>query len=91
MRHAHLLQRRYNEENRKEIVVTIAEAIKQTVEALPPEKQRAVLQFAKSLDQKPAQGKRRSLRGFWKGVKVTSNDISEMRKEAWGSYMREAR
>jgi hypothetical protein len=31
----------------------------------------------------------RSLRGIWKGLDVTDDDIEEVRKEMWGGFPRE--
>ena len=34
-------------------------------------------------------GKRRSLRGIWKGLDITDDDIAEARKEMWKGFPRE--
>jgi hypothetical protein len=34
-------------------------------------------------------GKRRSLRGVWKGLDITESDIAEVRKEMWEGFPRE--
>jgi hypothetical protein len=73
--------------------VSIAEAILDKVQSLPPEKQQKVLQFADSLVHEEATGHpRRSLEGLWSGLNtepITEEDIAEARQEMWGNFPRD--
>jgi hypothetical protein len=74
--------------------VAIEQAIVERVKHLPPDKQRAVLDFAESL-QENGHAKRRgplkSLEGLWADlhVNVTDEDIAEARREMWGNFPRD--
>ena len=62
----------------------VVESIIERVENLSVERQREVLDFAEYLHHKEkSNGKkpRRSLRGMWKGVDITEEDIDEIRRE----------
>lgn len=72
--------------------MTIIETIVERVENLSVERQREVLDFAEYLQYKEkSNGKkpRRSLRGMWKGVDISAEDIDEARREMWGNFPRE--
>jgi hypothetical protein len=70
----------------------IEQAVLEKLRALPPEKQRALLDFAEFLHQKDmAKRPRRSLKGLWAdlGVRITEEDIAEARREMWENFPRE--
>ncbi len=72
--------------------MTIEEAIVDTVRALPSDQQREVLHFAEFLQRK-AEGMEtgyKTLFGFWKGVDISADDITQARREMWGNFPREA-
>ena len=72
--------------------MSIEEAVLEKLRALPPEKQREVLDFAESLEQKdPTKRPYKSLRGLWAdlGVDITAEDIAEVRREMWQDFPRE--
>jgi hypothetical protein len=72
--------------------MTIEQSVVETLKALPPEKQREVLDFARFLRrQGVVKHPRRSLKGALAhlNVRLTSEDIAEARREMWGEYMRE--
>lgn len=72
--------------------MTLKESIVETIETLPVERQREVLDFAESLRHKEkSNGKqpRKSLRGLWKGVDISAEDIDAARREMWGNFPRE--
>jgi hypothetical protein len=75
-----------------ENIMDIEQVVLETLRALPPEKQRELLDFAEFLHQKNiAKRPRRSLRGLWAdlGVRITEEDIAEARREMWGNFPRE--
>lgn len=64
--------------------MSVVESIVERVENLPIERQRQVLDFAEFLQhQEKSNGKkpRKSLEGLWEGVKITSEDIDEARRD----------
>ena len=74
--------------------MTLKESILETIESLPIERQREVLDFAEFLQSKEekSNGKKRrvkSLKGLWKGINITREDIDEARREMWGNFPRE--
>jgi hypothetical protein len=72
--------------------MTVVESIVERVENLPLERQREVLDFAEYLQHKEKSNgvkPRKSLRGMWKGVDITSEDIDEIRREMWANFPRE--
>ncbi|MGI8884389.1 MAG: DUF2281 domain-containing protein [Pyrinomonadaceae bacterium] len=72
--------------------MTVIETIVEKVKNLSVERQREVLDFAEYLQYKEESngGKsRRSLRGMWKGVDISAEDIDEARREMWGNFPRE--
>ena len=72
--------------------MSIEEAVVEKLRSLPPERQREVLDFVESLEQR-ANGTRprRSIKGLWAdlGVTITEQDIAEARREMWGNFPRE--
>jgi Protein of unknown function (DUF2281) len=72
------------------VVPSIEESLIAKLRDLPPEKQKEVLDFASFLTtQQPTRPKLKSLRGLWKGVDISEEDIAEARKEMWGNFPRE--
>jgi hypothetical protein len=72
--------------------MTLKESIVEVVENLPIERQREVLDFAEFLrHREKSNGKkpRKSLKGLWKGVNITAEDIDEARREMWGNFPRD--
>jgi len=59
---------------------------------LPVDKQKEVLDFVETLENKRQPPRRRhSLKGLWAdlGVEVSPEDIAEARREMWGGFPRE--
>lgn len=72
--------------------MTVVEEIVGKLEALPPEIQRELLDFAEFLASRYGTGRPlRSSRGLWAdlGIEITEDDIKEMRREAWANFPRE--
>ncbi|MCI2429033.1 DUF2281 domain-containing protein [Candidatus Acetothermia bacterium] len=72
--------------------MSIEESVLERIRALPPEKQKEVLDFVEFLHKKSHTSQpRRSLKGLWADLKVdiTEEDITEARREMWGSFPRE--
>ncbi|MCY7374430.1 MAG: DUF2281 domain-containing protein [Pyrinomonadaceae bacterium] len=72
--------------------MSVIESIVEQVEHLPLERQREVLNFAEFLQHKEksnGEQPRRTLRGMWKGVDISAEDIDEARREMWGNFPRE--
>jgi hypothetical protein len=72
--------------------MSVEEAILEKVRALPPEKQREVLDFASFLETQP--GAKRpllSMKGLCAdlGVSVSAEDIDEARREMWKNFPRD--
>jgi hypothetical protein len=72
--------------------MTIEEMVLERLRDLPPEKQKEVLAFVKSLGRgdEPTQPLR-SLEGLWAdlGIEITEEDIAEARREMWGNFPRD--
>lgn len=72
--------------------MTIEEKVVAKLRGLPLERQKEVLEFVDSLEEKNGSKKPlRNLRGLWKdlNVKVTEEDIAEMRREMWAKFPRD--
>lgn len=73
--------------------MTLKESIVATVETLTVEEQKEILNFAEFLKSKNhsngAKKTRKSLKGLWKNVDITAEDIDEARREMWGNFPRE--
>ncbi len=68
----------------------IEDSVVATLRELPVEKQQEVLDlasFLRSKEQPWPEGK--SLRGIWKDVSISEEDIAEARKEMWENFPRE--
>jgi hypothetical protein len=72
--------------------MTIEEKVLEKLRDLPPEKQKAVLDFVESLKQGNGDaGPLQSLEGLWAHlpIKITDEDIAEARREMWGNFPRD--
>lgn len=72
--------------------MTIEEAILERVRALPPEQREEVLKFAASLTASASPATPLiSPRGLWAkyDIKITEEDIAELRREMWKNFPRE--
>jgi hypothetical protein len=72
--------------------MTIEQQVLEKLCALPPEKQKEVLDFVNSLKEKNGAKKPlRSLRGLWAdlNIRITEEDIAEARREIWGNFPRD--
>ena len=72
--------------------MTIEEMVVEKLRGLPPEKQKAVLEFVESLN--PVGGTKkplRSLEGLLEdlNIDITEEDIAEARREMWGNFPRD--
>lgn len=69
------------------------EAVIEKLRALPPDKQREVLDFVEFLHQRTARKRpRRSIEGIWADLgiaDITEEEIAEARREMWGKFPRE--
>lgn len=82
----------YNEPLSQGCRMTIEELVLEKLRELPPEKQKAVLEFASSLENKNDDSKPlRSLEGLWAdlNIEITEEDIAEARREMWGNFPRD--
>ena len=64
--------------------MTVIESLVEQVGNLPIERQRQVLDFAEYLQHKEksnGEKPRKSLRGLWKGVDISAEDIDEARRD----------
>jgi len=72
--------------------MTIEQQVLEKLRDLPPEKQKAVLNFVDSLKEKNGQKKPlKSLLGLWAdlNIHITEEDIAEARREMWGNFPRD--
>lgn len=72
--------------------MTIPEKVLDKLRELPPEKQRAVLEFVESLEENGASKTAlKSLEGLWAkyDINISEKDIAEMRREMWSNFPRE--
>lgn len=71
--------------------MTVEEQVLEKLRELPPQKQEEVLAFVSLLREKGETKSRHSLRGLWANlnVKISERDISESRREMWGSFPRD--
>ena len=72
--------------------MTIEQQVIEKLRELPPEKQKEVLEFVDSLQQKNGDKMpRRSLLGLWADLNthITEEDIAEARREMWGNFPRD--
>ena len=72
--------------------MTLEQKVLERLRDLPPEKQKAVLEFVESLQQESGgTGLLRSLEGLLSDldIQITEEDIAAARKEMWGSFPRD--
>ena len=71
--------------------MTIEEQVLDKLRALPPERQREVLDFVTRLKGERGKASRRGLAGLWASLhlSVTEEDIDQVRREMWGAFPRE--
>jgi hypothetical protein len=72
--------------------MTIERKVLEKLRDLPPEKQKAVLDFVESLNQEQGSpAPRKSLLGLWADldIHITEEDIAEARREMWGNFPRD--
>jgi mRNA-degrading endonuclease RelE of RelBE toxin-antitoxin system len=72
--------------------MTIEQQVVEKLRALPPEKQKEVLEFVDLLNEKNgAKNSRHNLRGLWKDLKIeiTEEDFAQARHLMWGNFPRD--
>ena len=72
--------------------MTIEEKVLEKLRELPPEKQKEVLDFVRSLQENNGSPRKlRSLEGFLEDLNVdfTEEDIAQSRREMWGNFPRD--
>jgi hypothetical protein len=71
--------------------MTVEEQVLEKLRELPPQRQKEVLAFVSHLQEQALKPPRKSLHGLWANmnVKVSDNDITEARREMWGSFPRD--
>lgn len=72
--------------------MTIEEKVIEKLRELPPERQKEVLAFVDSLNDKSRTPKKlRSLEGLLEDfhIEITEEDIAEARREMWGNFPRD--
>jgi hypothetical protein len=75
-----------------ERVVTLEEALDLVKQLSPVDKARLIKRIVPDIERelqvaKPAP--RKSLRGLWRGLDITEEEIAEARREMWGNFPRE--
>ncbi len=72
--------------------MTIEEMVLEKLRELPPDKQKAVLEFVESLKENGEPKKPlHSLEGLWADLDIhlTEEDVAEARREMWGNFPRD--
>ncbi len=71
-------------------IITLDHVLKLTEQLSLLDKVRLIERVAPQLerDLQAIDGPRHSLRGLWKGVDISAEDISEMRREMWVNFPR---
>ena len=72
--------------------MSIAEAVLNELDGLPPDRQKEVLDFVRFLRQAhPTRSHRRELEGLWAdlGVDISAEEIDAARREMWGNFPRD--
>jgi hypothetical protein len=75
-----------------ETTVTFEEALAAARQLSALDKARLIMRIAPDIERELKTGQpiqRRSLRGLWRGLDITGEDIIEARREMWGSFPRE--
>jgi hypothetical protein len=73
-------------------VVTLEKALDLAKQLSPVDKARLIERLVPDIERelkaaRPAP--RKSLRGLWRGLDITKEDIAEVRREMWGNFPRE--
>ncbi len=69
--------------------VTLDHVLKPAEQLSPLDKMRLIERVAPQLERDlQTGGPRQSLRGLWKGVDISAEDIAEMRREMWSNFPR---
>src|SRR5208337_4110124 len=74
------------------LAMTIERKVLEKLRDLPPDKQKAVLDFVESLNKEEGKkGALRSVEGLWADldIQITEEDIAEARREMWGNFPRD--
>ncbi len=75
-----------------EKTVTLGEILGLVKQLSLVDKVRLIEQVAPQIEQELVDvqpGPRKSLRGLWRGVDITEEDITEVRREMWGNFPRD--
>jgi hypothetical protein len=75
-----------------ERVVSLEEALDLVKQLSPVDKARLIERMALDIEgelKAIRQAPRKSLRGLWRGLDITEEDIAEARREMWGNFPRE--
>ena len=72
--------------------MTVEQELRQVVSALPPDRQQAILDFARSLEAKSfSERPRKPLRGICKdlAISITARELADVRREMWRGFPRD--
>ncbi|HET89636.1 MAG TPA: hypothetical protein ENN99_02705 [Chloroflexi bacterium] len=72
--------------------ITLEEALAFVRQLSPVDKARLIERIAPDIERELASVRpvpRKSLRGLWKKIDITAEDIDQARREMWGSFPRE--
>jgi len=75
-----------------ERAVTLEEALELARQLSPVDKVRLIERIVPDIERELMAAPptpRKSLRGLWRGLDITEEDIAEARREMWGSFPRE--
>jgi hypothetical protein len=75
-----------------ENAVTLEEALALVRQLSPVDKARLIERIAPDIERELKTARptpRRSLRGLWRGLDITAEDIAQARREMWGNFPRE--
>jgi hypothetical protein len=72
--------------------VTLEQALALARQLSPADKARLIERIVPDIERELESGRpipRKSLRGLWRGLGITDQDIAEARREMWGGFPRE--
>jgi hypothetical protein len=75
-----------------ETSVTLEQALELVQQLSPVDKARLIERIVPDIERELEAAQptpRKSLRGLWKGLDITEEEIAEARREMWGSFPRE--
>ena len=75
-----------------ETVVTLEEALDLVKQLSPVDKARLIERIVPDIERELQSARttpRKSLRGLWRGLDITEQEIAEARREMWSSFPRE--